>query len=93
MTKTKPENIQDPCYREIWRKLKEDVQYPCTIVVYGPERAYRTTFRGEHHGVFGIDVVHSAEEAWNIVDCGYVGWPGDLNVYIIQSGDEAIRIN
>lgn len=86
---TRPEDIRDKEYKRIYDKLCE-LTYPCVIVVYGPERTHRTTYRGEHQGVFSIGVCETVGEAWNHVDCGYIGYPPDLCVYHISG--EPVRV-
>ena len=79
---TKPENISQPDYKIIYQKLTE-ITYPCIIVVYGPERTYHTTYRNEHGGVFQIAECQNINEAWQTVDCGYDGYPPDIQIYYI----------
>ncbi len=71
----------------IYEKIQErlyHLPYPCTLVLYGPSRTQRTTYRGEHSEMFGIATVKDSEEAWSMVErSGYVGWPGDLELYAI----------
>jgi hypothetical protein len=79
--KTNINEIKQPHYRDIAEKLKS-LTYPCTIIIYGPARDYRTTYRREHAGCFGIEFCQSANDAWNLIDnCGYEGYLPDLKIY------------
>jgi hypothetical protein len=90
--KTKPEDIKNPDYLKIYEKLK-NLEYPCTIVVYGAERTHQTTYRGPHDGAFAIDVCLDVDEAWNLVDCGWKGYPPDLKIYVIDGANvQQLRI-
>lgn len=91
MGKTAPQDIKEPNYQRLWKKLQE-LTYPCTVVVYGSERTQRTTYRGEHQGAFGIAYCNSAEEAWNVVDCGWPGYPPDLEVYSITGEPQKLSV-
>ena len=73
---------------DIYEKIKdklEELSYPCTLVLYGPSRSHRTTYRAEHSEAFSIDMVKSFEDAWALVEqLVYPGWPGDLEIYAIS---------
>ncbi len=86
---TDPKDVKQPEYRRILDKL-HTLDYPCTIVVYGPERVGRTTYRDAHLGAFAIAHCETVDDAWNVVDCGYVGYPIDLQVYRIAGEPERI---
>jgi hypothetical protein len=55
-------------------------------VVYGPERTGITKYnRSQYSSVFVIDHCENAEQAWNAVDCGWPGYPPDLDIYCIMA--------
>ena len=91
MKKTPLDMIQESNYKKLWDRLQA-LSYPCTIVVYGAECTSRTTYRGEHDSRFGISYCQNAEEAWNVVDCGWAGWPPDLEVYVIPGDGEPRQV-
>lgn len=57
----------------IQNKLSE-LNYPCGLVVYGPARDFRTTYRREHHGCFATEIVENKEQAWGLIN--EVNYPG-----------------
>jgi len=80
---TKPQDIKEPNYLAIWNKLQK-LTYPCTIVVYGAEKTTITSHnRSEYESQFGIQWCNSPEEAWQSIDCGWIGYPPYLKVYAI----------
>lgn len=44
------------------------LNYPCYIVLYGPERDYRTKYRHEHGGYFHSSMVYNIDEAVNMFE-------------------------
>lgn len=87
---TNPNDIKDGTYKRIWQRLQE-LSYPCTLVVYGPERTHRTLYRGEHESAFGIAYCQDANEAWTVVDCNWPGYPPDLRIYSISGEPTEVR--
>jgi hypothetical protein len=56
------------------------------LVCYGPERNYRSNYRGEHHGVFGARLCQTAEEAeLFIVGLGYLGHYSEMDIRVIEN--------
>ena len=63
--------------------------YPCYFVVHGPERDYRTRFRGEHAGAFRSGMVQNAEEAYAmIISARYLGHYHEMNLIAISYSHE-----
>ena len=67
----------------------KDLSYPCYIVCYGPERDYRTTYRGEHGGYFSSQMVFSKEDADIFINSAEHTYAGHRNEMTI----EAVFIN
>lgn len=67
---------------ELLKKLS-DLDYPCYLIVYGPQRNYRSNYRGEHHGVFGSDFVNSPKNAIEFIEG--VNYPGHYSEMTIRA--------
>jgi len=61
-------------------RLKE-LQFPCYLVVYAPERTHRTKFRGENPGAFVQGMVYNIDNALELVEqANYRGPDTELKV-------------
>lgn len=61
-------------------ELKQ-IPYPCVVVIYGPERIYRTKYRSEHGGVFHSGIFESAENVWEtLISLKYMGYLSEMTI-------------
>jgi hypothetical protein len=76
-------------------ELKKDLTeltYPCYFIAYGPERSYRTTYRGEHGGCFGTGMIDNAEAAYRLVENGqYEGFYSEMTLIAISIEDGELK--
>ena len=78
-------------YERIHDKL-QGMNYPCVLVVYGPSRNYRTTYRCENCETFSISPVKDQDEAWALVSgANYHGHPSELEIYAIGQTVQEIK--
>jgi hypothetical protein len=64
------------------------VGYPCYLVIHGAARHHRTTYRGEHHGVFSSGTVGNAEEALRLIDgADYPGHYSEMDLIAVSVED------
>lgn len=59
----------------------KDLEFPCSLVVYGAGRNYRTKYRSEHGDVFGYEYFADIEEAAKYIDkLNYEGYISELTI-------------
>lgn len=69
------------------------LNYPCYLVVYGPERNYRTKYRGEHCGAFAFGMVNSPSEAAKLIDdIYYLGTYREMTFIAISIVDGELHV-